>query len=208
MSGVDRLPFYRVFVKKSFLRGCFILSLVVECVLILMLIVGESRTSPQSLSADEVDHYAQYSIFFPNKEDPHFSIDDVLALRTIQDEKSIGDRQYRFYTSDVLPQYICQCDNIREIMGTDIGTLYITYVSYDAEEVVFTIGNKGIIRKGIYAEETDTYYVLSELENYKILHYRTPSFTTPIIRVLAGSLGFVLVLILIASKVSSCKVRK
>ena len=93
-------------------------------------------------------------------------------------------------------------------MGTDIGTLYITYVSYDAEEVVFTIGNKGIIRKGIYAEETDTYYVLSELENYKILHYRTPSFTTPIIRVLAGSLGFVLVLILIASKVSSCKVRK
>lgn len=206
--GVDISPFYRIFGKKSFLRGCFILSLAIECMFILMLIVGEFRTSPQPLSAEEVGRYTQYSILLPNHEECYPDAANVLAQCAFQEEKSIGDRQYKFYTSAVLPQYIYQCDSIREIMETDTGTVYITYVSRDAEEVTLTIGNSGIIRKDIYAEKTDTYYVLSELENYKFPHYRNPHFSSPIIKILAGGLGFILALIFIVSKVRSHKKEK
>lgn len=57
-------------------------------------------------------------------------------------------------------------------METSNGTVYITYMSLDAEQVILTIGSDGIIQRDIYAEKTNIYYVLSELENYKIPNYR------------------------------------
>lgn len=187
--------FYRNFDRQGFLRGVFILSVAFECILIGMLIAGEftsNRTFPQSLSAEEVGHYKQYSIVLPNAGGRRPDTANVLAQCTFQEEKIIGDERYKFYTSDVLPQYIYRCSSIREIMETSVGAVYITYISYDAEEVILTIGGGGIIQKDIYAAKTDTYYVFSELKNYKFPHYRHQHFGFLFIKILAVGIGFVL----------------
>ena len=194
MSDADKRSFYSAPRQKRFLRGGFLLSLVVECALILMLPAGKSETSPQPLSAEEAARYAQYSISLPGKDGCEIDAASVLALCTVQDEQRVGGRLYRSYTSDVLPQYLSQCDRIREITETGAGTVYIGYKTWNEEEVVFTVGSEGILERGIYVETTDTYYSLSESENYKLPHFRSPPAAAPIIRGLAVGLGAVLVL--------------
>lgn len=168
-----------IFSKKSknhgILRSVLILSVTLGCILIGFLFIekfGSNKALPQPLTEEEIIHYKQYSIFLPDIKERNPSAVSVLAQCTLQEEKIIGDTRYIFYTSDVLPQYIYQCASIREIMETSSGTVYITYMSLDAEQVILVIGSDGIIQRDIYAEKTDIYYVLSELENYKIPNYR------------------------------------
>lgn len=168
-----------IFSKKSknhgILRCVLILSVTLGCILsgfLFMEKFGSNKTLPQPLTEEEIIHYKQCSIFLPDTKERNPIAVNVLAQCTPQEEKIIGDTRYIFYTSDLLPQYIYRCASIREIMETSNGTVYITYMSLDAEQVILTIGSDGIIQRDIYAEKTNIYYVLSELENYKIPNYR------------------------------------
>ncbi len=183
--------------KRGWGRTIFLLALVVECILIGCLIWGKSvpsRALPRRLSAEEAERYESYSISLPDAGGRAPSAAGVLAYCTFQEEKTVGSARYTFYTSDALPEYIHQCAAILEIMETSEGTVYITYTSQNAERVILTISDSGIIQKDIYAEKTDTYYDLSASGSHKYLHFRHSPSVDSFTAILAGVVGAALLL--------------
>ena len=198
-TGMNISTFYRKRNRRGFLSVGFLRLVAIACILI-VLIAGEvtaHRTDTRPVSAEEAAYYGQYSIVLPNGEGARLDAASVLALCTLQEEVTMGDRRLKLYTSDVLPQYLYQCSSIREIMETSEGTVYITYTSHDDEQVILTVGGDGIMVKTIYVPETDTCYVLSESGNYKYPNFRHPDSGFPVIKIVAGGIGVVLAVVIV-----------
>ena len=184
---------FRKFGKRRILCGVLLLLAALECVFLGLLLLGNAGANemkPRPLTDDEAAYYAQYTLTLPDGA-------QVLDYCTLQEEKSIGGRQYRLYTSDELPQYLYQCRELREIVETEAGTLYITYTSQDGEEVHLTVLDGQVLHSGIYTEKTDTFYQISQEESYKVTHFRNPQTEQPALWVLAAANGAALLCVLV-----------
>ena len=184
---------FRKMGKRRILCAVLLLLAALECVFLGMLLVGNAGANemkPRPLTDDEAARYGQYTLTLPDGA-------QVLDYCTVQEEKSIGGRQYRLYTSDELPQYLYQCREIREIVETEAGTLYITYLGQDGEAVYLTVLDGDVLYRGIYTEKTDTYYGISQEESYKVLHFRNPRAEHPALWVLAAANGAALLCVLV-----------
>lgn len=181
------------FGKRRILCGVLLLLAALECVLIGMLLmenVGANEMKPRPLTDDEAAHYAQFALTLPDGA-------QVLDYCTLQEEKRIGGQLCRLYTSDELPQYLYQCREIREILEMEEGTLCITYTSRDGEAVYLTVLDGDVLYRGIYSEKTDTYYEISQVESYKILHFQNPRAEFPALCILAAANGAALLCVLV-----------
>lgn len=181
---------FRKFGKRRIL--CVVLLAALECVFLGMLLgkAGAGEMKQRPLTDGEAARYGQYTLTLPDGA-------QVLDYCTFQEEKSIGGRQYRLYTSDELPQYLYQCREIREILETEAGTLYMTYMSQDGEAVYLTVLDGDVLYRGIYTEKTDTYYGISQEESYKVLHFRSPRAEHPALWALAAADGAALLCVLV-----------
>lgn len=178
--------------KKIF----FVLFIALESILIGILVMralGPDSLSPRALSKKEIEYYNQYSVSLPNVAGDDPCAAEVLAHCVYQEYKIIGGELYTLYTSDTLSHFLYRCNNILEISGYQ-GIVYITYTSLDADEVTLTIGDRGVVQKSIYSEETDTFYALSKSENYKYIHFRDQRSGYPIVETLAIIVGLGLAL--------------
>lgn len=181
------------FDKGRILRGVLLLLAALECILIGMLLmeaIMANEMEPRPLTDDEAAHYAQYDLALPDGT-------QVLDYCTIQEERSIGGQQYRFYTSDELPQYLYQCREIREILEMREGTLSITYISQDEEHVILTVLDGDILRRDIYAKKTDTFYMISQEESRAVPHFHSQHAEFPALRILAAGNGIVFLCVLV-----------
>lgn len=181
------------FGRRRILCGVLLLLAALECVFLGMLLMGNAGANemkPRPLTDDEAARYGQYTLTLPDGA-------QVLDYCTLQEEKRIGGRQYRLYTSDELPQYLYQCREIREIVETEEGTLYITYTSQDGEGVYLTVLDGDVLYRGIYTEKTDTYYGISQEESYKVTHFRNPQTEQPALWILAAANGAALLCVLV-----------
>lgn len=184
---------FRKFGKRRILCVVLLLLAALECVFIGMLLMGNAGANemkPRPLTDDEAARYGQYTLTLPDGA-------QVLDYCTLQEEKSIGGEPYRLYTSDELPQYLYQCREIREILETEAGTLYMTYMSQDGEAVYLTVLDGDVLYKGIYSEKTDTYYEISQEESYKVTHFRNPQTEQPALWILAAANGAALLCVLV-----------
>lgn len=178
--------------KRRILCGVLLLLAALECVLIGMLLMGNAGANEikrRPLTDDEAARYAQYTLTLPDGV-------QVLDYCTLLEEKNIGEQQIRLYTSDELPQYLYQCRELREILETEAGTLYMTYTSRDGEAVYLTVLDGDVLYRDIYSEKTDTYYGISQVESYKVLHFRNPRAEHPALWVLAAANGAALLCVL------------
>ena len=177
--------------RRRILCVVLLLLAALECVFLGMLLgnAGAGEMKQRPLTDGEAARYGQYTLTLPDGA-------HVLDYCTLQEEKCIGGRQYRLYTSDELPQYLYQCREIREIVETEEGTLYITYTSQDGEEVHLTVLDGQVLHSGIYTEKTDTFYQISQEESYKVTHFRNPQTERPALWVLAAANGAALLCVL------------
>lgn len=192
MGGIA-MQCFRKFGKRRILCGVLLLLAALECVFIGMLLMGNAGANemkPRPLTDGEAAYYAQYTLTLPDGA-------QVLDYCTLQEEKNIGGQQCRLYMSDELSQYLYQCRELREILETEAGTLYITYMSQDGEAVYLTVLDGDVLYKGIYSEKTDTYYEISQEESYKVLHFRNPRAEHPALWVLAAADGAALLCVLV-----------
>ena len=179
--------------KRRILCGVLLLLAALECVFIGMLLMGNAGANEMKrrpLTDDEAARYAQYTLTLPDGV-------QVLDYCTLLEEKNIGEQQIRLYTSDELPQYLYQCREIRNILETEAGTLYITYLGQDGEAVYLTVLDGDVLYKGIYSEKTDTYYGISQEESYKVTHFRNPQTEQPALWILAAANGAALLCVLV-----------
>lgn len=192
VGGIAMLRFGK-FGKRRILCGVLLLLAALECVFIGMLLMGNAGANemkPRPLTDGEAAYYAQYTLTLPDGA-------QVLDYCTLQEEKRIGGEPYRLYTSDELPPYLYQCREIRNILETEAGTLYITYLGQDGEAVYLTVLDGDILYRGIYTEKTDTYYGISREESYKVLHFRNQRAEFPALWVLAAVNGAALLCVLV-----------
>lgn len=174
-------------------RGLFLAALVVECILAGCLIQGIAASDSQvrrMLTDEELSHYAQYEIALPDVQGRAPRAEEVLANCTPQEEKTVGNTRYRPYTSDVLPEYLYNCDTLLEITeytGQDL--VYVSYESQDGERVLFALNSGGVRYKEVYAEKTDTYYFFDDANAYKDLHFRHSAPPHPLLVASASLLG-------------------
>lgn len=179
--------------KRRILCVVLLLLAALECVFIGMLLMGNAGANemkPRPLTDDEAARYAQYTLTLPDGS-------QVLDYCTLLEEKNIGGQQYRFYTSDELPQYLYHCRELREILEMEAGTLCITYMSRDGEAVYLTVLDGDVLYRDIYSEKTDTFYEISQEESYKVLHFRNPRAEHPALWVLAAANGAALLCVLV-----------
>lgn len=184
---------FRKMGKRRILCAVLLLLAALECVFLGMLLVGNAGANemkPRPLTDDEAARYGQYTLTLPDGA-------QVLDYCTLQEEKRIGEQQIRLYTSDELPQYLYQCRELCEVMETEAGTLYMTYMSQDGDEVRLTVLDGDILYRGIYTEKTDTYYGISREESYKVLHFRNQRAEFPALWVLAAANGAALLCVLV-----------
>lgn len=183
---------FRKFGRRRILCVVLVLLAALECVCLGMQLgnAGAGEMKQRPLTDGEAARYGQYTLTLPNGA-------QVLDYCTLQEEKSIGAQQIRLYTSDALPPYLYQCREIREIMETEAGTLYITYTSQDGEGVYLTVLDGQVLHSGIYTEKTDTFYQISQGESYKVLHFRHSRAEGPALWVLAAANGAALLCVLV-----------
>lgn len=179
--------------RRRILCAVLLLLAALECVFLGMLLVGNAGANemkPRPLTDDEAARYGQYTLTLPDGA-------QVLDYCTLQEEKNIGGQQCRLYMSDELSQYLYQCRELREILETEAGTLYMTYTSRDGDEVRLTVLDGDVLYRGIYTEKTDTYYGISREESYKVLHFRNSQAERPALWVLAAVNGAALLCVLV-----------
>ena len=184
---------FRKMGKRRILCVVLLLLAALECVFLGMLLLGNAGANemkPRPSTDDEAAYYAQYTLTLPDGA-------QVLDYCTLQAKKSIGEQQIRLYTSDELPQYLYQCRELREILETEAGTLYITYTGRDGEVVYLTVLDGNVLYRDIYSEKTDTFYELSQAESYKVLHFRNPRAEHPALWLLAAANGAALLCVLV-----------
>ena len=181
------------FGRRRILCAVLLLLAALECVFLGMLLMGNAGANemkPRPLTDDEAARYGQYTLTLPDGA-------QVLDYCTLQEEKRIGEQQCRLYTSDELPQYLYQCRELREILETEAGTLYMTYMSQDGDEVRLTVLDGDVLYRGIYTEKTDTYYGISREESYKVLHFRNQRAEFPALWLLVAANGAALLCVLL-----------
>lgn len=124
------------------------------------------------LSASEALFYSQYTINMGNIPDQTVTLDSILACCSLQNQIDINESMWMIYDSNSLANYIYHCGEIVEITKMVEGNLYITCITIEGYEIIFTISADGIEQTQIYDGESDTLYVFEESISYKSPHFR------------------------------------
>ena len=136
----------------------FLLTLIAVSLVIGGVYILANRQSIRRPTRQEIEACAPYAIdwqFVTGQEGSDKEI--ILSMCTFVEEKNAGEMLISIYESDTLGSYLWDFQEMMEISEFN-GILYVTYTTPDGGMVTLGYDDTGMTEKGIYRQETDTYY--------------------------------------------------
>lgn len=134
-----------------------------------MFYTKDVETSAIELSKAEMAEYNIYNLSLPSDlktkgvSDEEITKDSILRYCTEVSIDNIDGYEITTYESDVLANYLYNCESIIDIAEMN-GSLYVTYLTSDNENVVLNYNEEGLLDKCVYENETGKSIYISDEE--------------------------------------------
>jgi hypothetical protein len=115
--------------------------------------------------------YGAYDVAIPTRASGRSAfatstMDTILDLCTFKSEETVGEYVITMYTSETLPSYLHDCQEITDISVFN-GFLYIYYATHDGSSVILCYDQNGLVDKGIRNDESNTVVYYNDGQYYQ-----------------------------------------
>lgn len=142
--------------KQTLIIG---ISVIVVCLLISAVYMLTHRSLKREPTAQEIEAYGAYEVDWQSIAPGEGSDKEtILSLCTYETEKTIGENDYKIYTSETLGNYLHDFAEMSEIALLAETTLYVQYSNEAGDLIILGYTDEGLREKSIYDLETDTLF--------------------------------------------------